>query len=70
MSPRRQTRFAFTCSFCGHDNEYVHRHRPAVHPYLVSMKCSECHQTNHPGAAIERVTEDAPEERPADAASA
>lgn len=44
------TVFRFTCEHCGRPNERRERHRPAIHPHLVSTKCEHCHKLNWLGS--------------------
>lgn len=36
------TVFRFVCQHCGSANEYAHRHRLGVTPYLITRACQSC----------------------------
>jgi len=43
------TLFRFSCQHCGQANEYLHRHRAAALPHLISTSCEHCKTLNQLG---------------------
>jgi hypothetical protein len=43
------TVFRFSCQHCGQANEYLHRHRAAALPHLISTSCRHCRTLNQLG---------------------